>query len=380
MSRKREKKQEEEIDEHAPMPNVGNPFFDRIARAALDGECSVEHLLEICTKYGKLHGEAIRKKVESSTSYSKVYSNSRRARGQQSEPQAPTEETNSSRSVVGGRNPYNHPFYRMYHNGKTSGVSSKTQDANPPSKRARTTGASSSTPTTAVSPSSRGIAGLDSVHEEAENDIQSTATSIESKPVIRPVEGMRGVEGLFDKGDPSTALYANRFVAFLTLMGRRIDLGEFPRDREAALAHDRALMRALGPARCPQDQLNFPISSYAHDPLDSFMRYDTILKRALTGTSWDGLKDCDFGFLLTQSFYNKNSPKKRKNGNGIVSTPSIGVSHTSLRASTRATSISSSSTSLETTEDERISYNLQYNLKTPAGSTKTALDEDLYFK
>lgn len=277
-----------------------NTFFDIFVHAALDGKVGMERLIELCKKYGKTHGDALRKRMESSSSYSRVYSSTirRQSRGGKTD----EKDAESARDEV-DNDPYSHAFYKIFHNGKgantsiKSETSSSTEGAGNNAKRARL---SESVPSSSTSGGS-----------------VTAASQPSNKSTTVLVAGMKGVEEVVPrgvKGKEPTAIIANKFTAFLTLLGRRIDLGDFPREREAALAHDRALIRALGPSQCAHDQLNFPITSYAKDAMESFMRCDAALKRALHGTSWDGVKDCDFGFLLTQSM-NKSPPKKKQNGN-----------------------------------------------------------------
>ena len=49
-------------------------------------------------------------------------------------------------------------------------------------------------------------------------------------------------------------------IAEVTVCGKVIQLGLFPTVEEAARAHDRALIRALGPSQCQHVLLNFPVS------------------------------------------------------------------------------------------------------------------------
>jgi hypothetical protein len=352
-------------NDNSEVPCMENPFFERMAKAALDGECSVEFLLGLCQKYGKLHGESLRKRVENNSSYSKVYSSSRRqvrshndvADGsvQNKEVQDVSGHSRSTSSL----NLYSHPFYRTYHSGKPF-VSALTEAKEPPNEdRESSSHSKIESEGTKVQAKRPRICTSENSNEEVagnefvESSISKNPEVMTQKPTAILVEGMKGVEMI----TVSSSSY--RYLAFLTILGRRIDIGEFPRDREAALAHDRTLMRAIGPAHCPQDQLNFPISSYAHDPLESFMRYDAILKRALSGTSWDGLKDCDFGFLLLQSF--NKSVSKRKNAPSSSSTTSP---HSISRRSSRshAGDADAGSDNMNKTQDDA-STQLQNNLK-----------------
>jgi hypothetical protein len=69
-------------------------------------------------------------------------------------------------------------------------------------------------------------------------------------------------------------------------------------------AHDRALIRAIGPSNCRTVNLNFPVSEYSCEPLSRFMEFDEKLKGQLFATAWTGLKHCDFGFLLIRGAQN----------------------------------------------------------------------------
>ena len=70
-------------------------------------------------------------------------------------------------------------------------------------------------------------------------------------------------------------------------------------------AHDRALIRAIGPSNCRTINLNFPVSEYSCEPLSRFMEFDEKLKGQLFATAWTGLKHCDFGFLLIRGAQNQ---------------------------------------------------------------------------
>lgn len=104
---------------------------------------------------------------------------------------------------------------------------------------------------------------------------------------------------------PTSSELPNNFLSYearITLFEHEIELGQFASEHEAAIAHDRALMRAIGPKHCRSDELNFPVVYYASDPLHEFSQYDSVLKQGLFGSSegcWNGPKDCDFSFLLT---------------------------------------------------------------------------------
>eukprot|EP01031_Cornospumella_fuschlensis_P027671 gene27670-33419_t len=87
----------------------------------------------------------------------------------------------------------------------------------------------------------------------------------------------------------------------LPLLERTLPLGTYYSSEEAAFAHDRALIRAIGPAQCTDSMLNNPIAFYAKDPLELFEQFDPVLKRGLFGTKWTGPKDVDFSSLIVQA-------------------------------------------------------------------------------
>lgn len=88
------------------------------------------------------------------------------------------------------------------------------------------------------------------------------------------------------------------YTASLKIYGKVIPLGNFSNPEAAAVAHDRALLRTVGPKHCAEGQLNNPLEQYAKEPLEGFARYDSAIRAALFGASWSGLKDCDFSFLV----------------------------------------------------------------------------------
>lgn len=93
--------------------------------------------------------------------------------------------------------------------------------------------------------------------------------------------------------------------------GISISLGTYVDIVEAARAHDRALIRALGPSAChaalsnvasqsvaKDDLVNFPVVNYATDSLALFTCHDVALRSALFSSGWTGLKLCDFSEVL----------------------------------------------------------------------------------
>ena len=80
-----------------------------------------------------------------------------------------------------------------------------------------------------------------------------------------------------------------------------VQIGTFDRLEDAIRAHDRALIRAIGPTKCSGNMLNFPILSYKNDPESLFSVYDHLLNKALVmDTDWTGPKACDNEVLFTQ--------------------------------------------------------------------------------
>lgn len=89
-----------------------------------------------------------------------------------------------------------------------------------------------------------------------------------------------------------------RYESFIELYDKKIILGEFADALLAAEAHDRAMIRAIGPCICKEEELNFNIRKYCKDSINLFNCFDMILREQLFGTEWKGIQDCDFGFIL----------------------------------------------------------------------------------
>jgi hypothetical protein len=61
------------------------------------------------------------------------------------------------------------------------------------------------------------------------------------------------------------------YDATVDVLGRTVMVGAFESAADAARAHDRALIRALGAARCDEYALlNFPAMNYSDDNMDAF--------------------------------------------------------------------------------------------------------------
>jgi hypothetical protein len=253
-----------------------NRFFDAFVDAVIDNKGPVQNLITLCQRYGRLHGEALRKKVEDSSAYSKRYQSSSR--------KSKSIEAVSNESDTTSSN-FQHPFFKIYKNENNISTSSPLNHSNQ-----------------ITSNSGRGT------RLNTKNGV-TTSSSIgeEDYLAITAVPGLKGVEEIIDQRTNSKV-----FNAFVTIFENKIGVGEFPRSNEAAVAHDRALIRALGPINCQVQVLNSSIELYARDPLSSFDRFDSFLRRGLYGTSWDGVKDCDFSFLLTKPL-TKSPPTKKKN-------------------------------------------------------------------
>jgi hypothetical protein len=97
------------------------------------------------------------------------------------------------------------------------------------------------------------------------------------------------------------AAVATIYTAKIMVASRVVVVGTFSTAEAAARAHDRAMIRAHGPLSCNKPGvLNFPIFSYASEPMSLFTEFDPLLRKQLFGAAeWTGPKPCDFGFLLT---------------------------------------------------------------------------------
>jgi hypothetical protein len=93
---------------------------------------------------------------------------------------------------------------------------------------------------------------------------------------------------------------SGEYFAHVEVEGCVVDLGEYPTALNAARAHDRAYMRALGPRHCSPELLNFPAATYSRDSMALFTIHDAALRSALWGTAWRGPQDCDFAFIIVQ--------------------------------------------------------------------------------
>lgn len=91
------------------------------------------------------------------------------------------------------------------------------------------------------------------------------------------------------------------YSAKLTYLGRTIELGAYREAIEAAKARDRALIRAKGVAECLEEELNFPLTAYACDPLHVFTQYDDHLRLGLIHSGWPGPASCDFSAVIVPS-------------------------------------------------------------------------------
>ena len=77
----------------------------------------------------------------------------------------------------------------------------------------------------------------------------------------------------------------------ITVAQVKVYIGIFNRLQDAVRAHDRALIRAIGPACCNESMLNFSLVRYKNDPETMFSVYDDQLNEALlTKSDWTGPK------------------------------------------------------------------------------------------
>ncbi len=130
----------------------------------------------------------------------------------------------------------------------------------------------------------------------------SRRTTFRSNCEEKSVAGEFVYCGVVPNEDPDCAPGA-KFSANVTAYGRVICVGYFHDQIQAAQAHDRAAIRLFGVPHCSSSEgsstLNFPLRSYAREPLFQFSQYDQSLKRGLFGTSWKGTKPCDFGDIVS---------------------------------------------------------------------------------
>ena len=110
------------------------------------------------------------------------------------------------------------------------------------------------------------------------------------------------------------------YLAFVTVWGIIVALGEFDTAVSAAQAHDRACLRAVGPQHCAAAQLNFPVESYSRDSMALLTAHDEALRRELQwGSQWRGLQDCDFAFVISQT--KRGCRQARSTGGSNIPSP-----------------------------------------------------------
>lgn len=219
-------------------------LFEVLLDTAVSKIYTLEEVVNIAYSLGKEHGEAIKTKQ--------------------------MEKNNVNSVPVYHPTPSNKPYAR---NGRASSSSSH---------------ASSSSQPTAQPPS----------HKPA-------TSSSQQPPLINKLtqNAYMGVDFIGISSSEAHDLLSMPYQSTLRLptLDRSLPLGTYHTSEDAAMAHDRALIRALGPSQCTDSMLNNPMVFYAKDPLELFEQFDPVLKRGLFGTNWTGPKDVDFSFLVVQA-------------------------------------------------------------------------------
>lgn len=267
----------------------GKDFFEVMVEAIVSKACTVEEVIEKIHHYGIAHGKALQKsgltQAVTNPSHTTTHSSSSVKRKYPSQTHSTYLPSSSSSSYHNhnpsiGKKGLHHPQTSSLTTSSTSFSSSYPHEdytsSNNSSKRSRP-----SINTTTSSSSQQWL----------------------FKPAVLPREDYMGV--IVTKEATAPSIFKNapvqhirKYQAFLEIFGKVIVLGNYETPDEAARVHDRALMRTVGPKNCSDEDLNFPLQDYSREPMQNFIHYDAILKAALLGTSWKGLKVCDFGFLV----------------------------------------------------------------------------------
>ena len=148
----------------------------------------------------------------------------------------------------------------------------------------------------------------DAVDKHSIDDNSKRERAPHMPPVPAPREQVDAPVQLHSyRGVEATKAKDGRFTAFVLIFDRRIPLGIFDSEHDAASAQDCALIRALGAQVCDDRQLlNFPITNYADVSMRAFTVFDAMLRKGLDGISeWREVKAPDFDFLLTKSYLAK---------------------------------------------------------------------------
>lgn len=223
------------VKEEGMVEELEKSLFEAMVESIVQGVFKLEQVVDMAYEFGVQHGETLRQE----------YSTSR----------------------------------------KDSGISKKRSLSVPPPGEEQSSSQLSS-PAASFSPPP-------TLPSEALSMLKRAKSSSDSLPsyLSAPVKEYIGVE-------PVSGATSITFRSFVSLLGRTVVLDEFSDAEEAAHAHDRALIRALGPKNCSDDRLNNPLQTYAKDPIDSFSQYDKRLRQAMFGMSWSGPREIDFSCLV----------------------------------------------------------------------------------
>ncbi len=267
--------------------NIKSSLFETLASMVAHQQLSLEEVVQMSYKFGMEHGEILRKKSISNGT------------------EVPPSGTSSAN--VRGKKPFNNRAPRVSklpsNRDSQTPIGFSLSPASQQLQSALTGDGSRASPTHHNPTSSSGSGGR--VNHDAEgNKLNSITYSIFPDGVPDSTAGNDGLLmgssiGKFQGVEPTPS----GFQAFVTLFGSQVNLGTFPTEEAAARVHDRVVIRTSGPKDCQSDRtlLNFPIESYAKDPLDNFTMYDTTLRKSMFGTAWSGFKEIDFSFLVMRT-------------------------------------------------------------------------------
>jgi hypothetical protein len=274
----------DDVNGESNLSNNGKlDLFQVMANAAIEGYLPIEQIIEIAYSYGAAHGEVLSKKfkekaylkaangVNSNNGKSveikaeNAHSSSNGHKSQNETKSVPNESSVLQEKAIPMELGELSETYRL----KSSYKSTIDEKSFLPSTEQNKMSSDLSLPT--VVPDLKGVYLLNSTNVTSSNQ-----------------SGHR------------RQLHFTRYQSFLEYFhDKKIFLGDYDTPEEAAQAHDRALIRCLGPMNCPDDKLNYSIRIYGHDKIELFSCHDLVLKQGLFGMSgWKGVQDCDFSFLI----------------------------------------------------------------------------------
>lgn len=233
----------------------GRDLFEVLMVAAIDRKMPMESIVELCYHFGVAHGDTLSRKFSNGGMQGGLYTKSYHR-----------EVISSSHRATS--NAMHRPLSRVVHSTIEEGRGSSLHH-----------------------------------YSKVSADAQLKQTFDPSQ--VTPIMELSQCKGVEEDNSPLTGnsssekkLLAKSYKASITLEDRLIPLGVFRTLEEAARAHDQALIRGKGPASVESSELNYPVESYSHESLDSFTRFDVILRHGMFGSAWSGLKECDFTFLI----------------------------------------------------------------------------------